>query len=199
VTNGEYLEFIKDGGYVSPKFWLSDGWDAVRANGWEAPLYWEKEGSVWTVTTLYGRRSADPGEPVAHVSYYEADAFARWAGARLPTEAEWETAAAGTSPRTETSRTQTTSIRPGPRRRRPPATILRRRLGMDGQPLRGLPGFPPGGGFRLRIQRQVHVQSNGASRRLVRDAGSHVRASYRNFFPPHARWQFSGIRLARNL
>jgi ergothioneine biosynthesis protein EgtB len=95
VSCGEFLGFVEDGGYDRPEFWLSDGWNACRANGWAAPLYWERAPDGWRVLTLAGVRDVDPAEPVCHVSYYEADAFARWAGARLPTEFEWELAAEG--------------------------------------------------------------------------------------------------------
>ena len=94
VTNGDYLEFIEDGGYRRPEFWLSLGWYTVNEQRWEAPLYWEKRDGSWSVFTLAGMRELDKGEPVCHVSYFEADAFARWAKARLPNEFEWEVAAA---------------------------------------------------------------------------------------------------------
>src|SRR5262249_51984627 len=93
VTAGEYLAFIADKGYERPELWLSDGWASVRAEGWRAPLYWERDGDAWTIFTLAGMRPLDLAEPLCHVSYYEADAYARWAGARLPSETEWEHAA----------------------------------------------------------------------------------------------------------
>jgi ergothioneine biosynthesis protein EgtB len=152
VTNAEYLEFIEAGGYRRPTPWLSDGWATVEARSWEAPLYWRRDGGVFTTLTLSGRRELRPEEPVCHVSYYEADAFARWSGARLPTEFEWERAAAA----------------PGPDTRGGARPALRRRLGVDPESLRPLPGLPPPGGRAGRVQREVHEQPARAARGIVR-------------------------------
>lgn len=195
VTCGEYLEFIADGGYRRPEFWLSDGWARVGAEGWQAPLYWAEGDGRWTMFTLMGERPVDPAEPVAHVSLYEAAAFAEWAGARLPTEFEWE-AAAATQP--------VVGHLLDPARPHPlPAA------GTDGlEQLYGdvwewtrssydpYPGFRPMGGAVAEYNGKFMVGQ------LVLRGGScvtpvgHVRPTYRNFFPPAARWQFSGIRLA---
>lgn len=171
VRNADFAAFVADGGYATPALWLSDGWEQVRFGGWQRPLYWHEDGE--REFTLAGWQARDPDAPVRHLSHYEADAFARWAGGRLPTEAEWETAAdtlAGTGQCWEW-----TSSAYGP-----------------------YPGFRPLAG--------TLGEYNGKfmSGQLVLRGGScatppgHVRATYRNFFAPHARWQFSGLRLAKD-
>ena len=201
VTNAEYLAFVSDGGYDRPELWLSDGWASRQAQGWEAPLYWAEQGGEWSVTTLSGPRRLSPDEPVCHVSYYEADAFARWAGARLPTEAEWETAASGVPlgghflegghfhPAASSAADD-----PGP---------LYQLYGdvwqWTASPYVGYPGYRPPAGALGEYNGKFMCNQfvlRGASCATPR---SHARRTYRNFFPPDARWQFSGIRLAKEL
>ena len=149
VTCGEYLAFMRDGGYARPELWLSDGWRTVESERWRAPLYWQQASgeAEWLIYTLAGRRAVDADETVAHVSYYEADAYARWAGARLPTEEEWEHAAARRQRRPAvTSPTRAGCSQPGRRRRRQrPRADVRRRLAVDAERLRRISratGFP---------------------------------------------------------
>ena len=171
VDNAAYAAFVADGGYRSPTLWLSDGWDQRQRGGWERPLYWHADGE--REFTLAGWQPRDPAAPVRHLSHYEADAFARWSGARLPTEAEWETAAPGLAGTGQCW--EWTSSAYGP-----------------------YPGFRPLAG--------TLGEYNGKfmSGQLVLRGGScatppgHARPTYRNFFAPHARWQFSGLRLARD-
>jgi ergothioneine biosynthesis protein EgtB len=178
VTAGELAEFIKDGGYTRPDLWLSDGWATVQREGWRAPLYWHDEGGAHTHYTLAGRRVLASDEPVRHVSYYEADAFARWAGARLPTETEWETAARSDGALEQLygvawQWTQS-SYAPYPRYR----------------PLTGALGEYNG---KFMCNQMVLRGSSSAT------PPGHARVTYRNFFPPDARWQFTGIRLAKDV
>jgi ergothioneine biosynthesis protein EgtB len=178
VSNGEYLAFMADGGYARPELWLSDGWDKVCSEDWRAPLYWQHEDERgWLSFTLHGLAELEHTAAVSHLSFYEADAYARWAGARLPSEGEWEAAAT------------------------------------SGEPFRGLhdevwqwtnsaylayPGFKPAAGavgeYNGKFMINQMVLRGGS---LATPAG-HARATYRNFFPPQARWQFSGLRLARD-
>jgi ergothioneine biosynthesis protein EgtB len=190
VTNGEWAEFIADRGYATPTLWLSDGWDWVRREGIAAPLYWRGEGSAFT---LAGRRAVDPAAPVAHVSFYEADAFARWAGARLPTEAEWESFAATADPRLGNQLDQAGAVMP-----RPPGDIFGDVWEWTRSSFAPYPGFAPAAGAVGEYNGKFmsgQLVLKGASCATPR---GHSRASYRNFFPPDARWQFTGVRLARD-
>jgi ergothioneine biosynthesis protein EgtB len=174
VTNAQWLDFIADGGYATPSFWLSDGWATVEAEGWDAPGYWRKADGVWSQLTLAGLAPVEPDAPVTHVSYYEADAFARWAGKDLPTEMEWEVAAR--------------------------AGLIDDAFGVAWQWTRSAyspyPGYraPPGAlgeyNGKFMINQMVLRGSSHAT------PAGHSRPSYRNFFYPPARWQFSGVRLA---
>ncbi|HIZ49845.1 MAG TPA: ergothioneine biosynthesis protein EgtB [Candidatus Pseudomonas excrementavium] len=175
VTNGEYLAFIRDGGYQRPELWLSDGWNQVCGEGWHAPLYWQHDDAGWQVFTLHGLQPLNEDATLSHISFYEADAYARWAGARLPTEAEWEHAAS------------------------------------QEQQLEGLfdevwqwcnsaylpyPGFQPAAGAVGEYNGKFMINQMVLRGGSLATPTGHSRASYRNFFPAWARWQFSGLRLA---
>ncbi len=194
VSCAEYLQFMEDGGYTRADLWLSEGWDAVQREGWDAPLYWHREDGDWTVFTLRGEVPlADLlAAPVCHVSYFEADAFARWAGAKLPTEAEWETAAAGQEP-DERNLLEGGALHPLPSMTAP----LGGTWEWTASAYLGYPGYDavPGalGEYNGKFMANQMVLRGGS----VATPASHIRPTYRNFFPTHTRWQFSGIRLAR--
>jgi ergothioneine biosynthesis protein EgtB len=195
VTCAEWTEFIEDGGYNRPELWLSDGWAACTAERWEAPLYWTKTDGAWTCYTLRGSQGVVPSEPVCHVSYYEADAFARWAGARLPTEAEWEVVASSSA----TSAGSFLDSRVlHPRQVSDASSIYVDVWQWTSSPYGPYPGFKPASGavgeYNGKFMVNQYVLRGGC---CVTPAG-HVRATYRNFFPPSARWAFSGLRLAHD-
>lgn len=199
VTCGEYLEFITDGGYRRPELWLSDGWAVVCEQGWRAPLYWREEGDGgWSVFTLHGRRAVDPDEPVCHVSLYEAAAFATWAGARLPTEFEWEAAVSGLA--LEGAFLVPDILHPLPAMT---GEGLEQAFGDVWQWTRSsydpYPGFKPLVGAVGEYNGKFMIGQNVLRGGSCATPSGHVRATYRNFFPPGTRWQFSGIRLARDV
>lgn len=197
VTNREYAEFVGDGGYRRPELWLSDGWDAVKRGGWKAPLYWEIEGDSHRQMTLEGMLPLEPDEPVVHVSFYEADAYARWRGARLPTEAEWEIASLGVSDITERGFVEDGRLHPA----------AARTNGLDfhggawewtSSAYHPYPGFRPLadalGEYNGKFMNNQRVLRGGSCFTSL----SHYRPTYRNFFPPEARWALSGFRIARS-
>ncbi|BAK65599.1 hypothetical protein SLG_09240 [Sphingobium sp. SYK-6] len=200
ITNGEWFEFIDDNGYATPTLWLSDGWDWVNRESVEHPLYWRRSHHVWEQFTLAGWQPVDPAAPVTHVSFYEADAYAAWAGARLPTEQEWEAAA-----RTADPMAGVQLDGPGP---------VSPRFEEAGEGFTSLFGnvwewtgsaYRPYPGFRTAPGAVGEYNGKFMSSQFVLKGGScatprgHVRASYRNFFHPHQRWQFTGLRLAKDL
>lgn len=198
VTNAEFRAFIDDGGYKKPALWLSNGWNAVQTHEWEAPLYWEKQEGEWFEFTLYGDTPLIPSAPVCHISYYEADAFARWAGYRLPTEAEWEIKSI--------ANLEVADLIPQDRVH---PSAGDKQLGINQlfgevwqwtkSPYIAYPGFSPStdaiGEYNGKFMCDQWVL-RGSSCVTPR---YHARPTYRNFFPSSTRWQFSGLRLARDV
>ncbi len=196
VTNGDWFEFIDDNGYATPSLWLSDGLTWVNREEIGAPLYWRRHGHDWEEFTLSGWRTVDAAAPVSHISFYEADAFATWAGARLPTEAEWEASAAGEDP---TSGVQLDEAGPAQPSFEAEGSLYGNVWQWTGSAYRPYPGFRPAPGavgeYNGKFMSGQYVLKGGC----CATPRGHVRPSYRNFFYPHQRWQFSGLRLAKDL
>ena len=194
VTNADWLEFMADDGYRRPEFWLSDGWAHIGRTGWDAPEYWGCDESGWSTFTLSGRRPIVLDEPVMHVSFYEADAYARWAGARLPTEFEWEVAAASLG---EERGELLDPDRCHPRAVSPGGAMIGNVWEWTSSAYLPYPGFTPANGavgeYNGKFMSDQHVL-RGASAITPR---GHERLTYRNFFPAASRWVFAGLRLAR--
>ena len=203
ATYGDYLAFMEDGGYARPELWLSLGWDWVRAGQRTAPLYWRRAGDAWLQHTLQGTVATDPNTPVCHLSLFEADAFARWSGARLPSELEWELAArAAGTPAAHGNFADRGAFHPMPQE----APALDAPVQLWGDVWEWTrSAYSPYPGFRSAPGAVGEYNGKFMCSQTVLRGGScatpagHVRASYRNFFPPEAQWQFSGVRLARDV
>ncbi len=197
VTNEEYLSFVEEGGYKDPTPWLSEGWATVKNERWKAPLYWVRQGGEWWEFTLAGLQPLDPTRPVCHLSLFEADAFATWAGARLPTEAEWEAVAADVPIQGHFADDELFH----PRAAAPDETRPHQMFGdvweWTQSAYAAYPGYRPAEGaigeYNGKFMCNQYVLRGGS----CATAKDHIRLTYRNFFPAYARWQFTGLRLAR--
>jgi ergothioneine biosynthesis protein EgtB len=200
VTNAEYLEFMEDNGYARPEFWLSLGWTTVNEQRWSAPLYWEKRDGEWCNFTLSGFRPVDESEPVTHISYFEADAFANWAHARLPTEFEWERAAAKID--IDGNFVESERFHPKPLTLPPQDQRVEQMFGNAWEWTRS--AYSPYPGYRAAPGALGEYNGKFMCNQYVLRGGScatsraHIRKTYRNFFQPDKRWQFTGIRLSRD-
>jgi ergothioneine biosynthesis protein EgtB len=202
VTNGEYLEFVNDGGYRRPELWLSDGWSRVTTDGWQAPLYWAKLDGAWFEHTLHGTWPVNPGLPVTHVSWYEAEAYAAWSGHRLPSEAEWEhaTVVDGQDHDTNAGSVQDASATYHPEAAGPADGRLRQLYGDCWEWTSS--AYHPYPGYTAPLGAIGEYNGKFMSNQMVLRGGcaltppGHARSTYRNFFPHAARWAMSGIRLA---
>ncbi len=196
VSNGEYLEFVEAGGYRDPRYWLSEGWAVILEKGWEAPLYWELDDGDARYMTLSGMRSIDADEPVCHLSYYEASAYAAWRGKRLPTEWEWETAAVDASRDGNFLDHRRLHPAPAARDADTPVQIFGDVWEWTQSAYSPYPGFRPAEGavgeYNGKFMCNQFVLRGGS----CATPQDHIRVTYRNFFPPDARWQFTGLRLA---
>jgi ergothioneine biosynthesis protein EgtB len=196
VSNEEYLDFIADSGYQRPDLWLSDGWNTINTQHWQAPLYWHKDGSDWLQFTLSGMRTLNPQEPVAHLSYYEADAYARWAGKRLPTEMEWEHSAANLP--VAGNFLESGLLHPQAAQQSGLTQLYGDLWEWTQSAYTPYPGFRPLPGtlgeYNGKFMSGQMVLRGGC----CATAQDHIRGSYRNFFRPADRWMFSGLRLAED-
>lgn len=199
VTNGEYLAFIGERGYERPELWMSDGWDVRTREGWDAPLHWQRDTRRWLRFTLHGMDEVDPDAPVCHVSWYEADAFARWRGARLPSEDEWERAAADAPVAGNFAESRALDPLAASSQADAPAQCFGDAWEWTASAYRPYPGYRPASGAVGEYNGKFMVNQFVLRGGSCASPGSHLRLSYRNFCPPHARWQFSGIRLAADI